>query len=31
MVVLKQSLELQETLMDSDGGIDLGFWQKGAV
>lgn len=31
MVVVKQSLEVQEILMDSHGGVDPGFWQKGAV
>lgn len=31
MVVVKQSLELQAILMDSYGGVDSGFWQKGAV
>lgn len=31
MIVVKQSLELQEILLDSYGGIDSGFWQKGAV
>lgn len=31
MVVVKQSLELQEIHMDSYSGVDSGFWQKGAV
>lgn len=30
-LVVKQSLELQGILMDSYGGVESGFWQKGAV
>lgn len=29
--MVKQSLELQEILMDSYGGVDSEFWQEGAI
>ena len=29
--MVKQSLELQEILTDSYGGVDSDFWQEGAV
>lgn len=31
MVVVRQSLEVQEILVDSYGAVGSGFWQKCAV